>query len=52
MLGVSPPPQVEALDPETARAVVRLQLGGQAVTVSQHSLTAHRESSQYHQYHQ
>nr|XP_047912262.1 G-patch domain and KOW motifs-containing protein [Anser cygnoides] len=33
-----PPPQVEGLDPETARAVVRLALGGQVVTVSQHSL--------------
>ncbi|XP_068280816.1 G-patch domain and KOW motifs-containing protein isoform X2 [Nyctibius grandis] len=30
--------KVEGLDPETARAVVRLALGGQAVTVSQHSL--------------
>lgn len=38
--------KVEALDPETARAVVRLQLGGQAVTVSQHSLTAHRAPPQ------
>ncbi|XP_051499937.1 LOW QUALITY PROTEIN: G-patch domain and KOW motifs-containing protein [Apus apus] len=30
--------KVEGLDPETARAVVRLLLGGQAVTISQHSL--------------
>lgn len=30
--------KVEGLDPETARAVVRLALGGQVVTVSQHSL--------------
>lgn len=30
--------KVEGLDPETARAVVRLTLGGQAVTISQHSL--------------
>ncbi|XP_054033168.1 G-patch domain and KOW motifs-containing protein [Dryobates pubescens] len=30
--------KVEGLDPETARAVVRLELGGQRVTLSQHSL--------------
>ncbi|XP_057268101.1 G-patch domain and KOW motifs-containing protein, partial [Pezoporus wallicus] len=30
--------KVEGLEPETARAVVRLELGGQAVTVSQYSL--------------
>ncbi|KAM3656108.1 LOW QUALITY PROTEIN: G-patch domain and KOW motifs-containing protein [Ammospiza maritima maritima] len=30
--------KVEALDPETGRALVRLQLGGQVVAVSQHGL--------------
>lgn len=30
--------KVEGLEPETGRAVVRLELGGQAVTVSQYSL--------------
>ncbi|XP_068785393.1 G-patch domain and KOW motifs-containing protein isoform X2 [Struthio camelus] len=30
--------KVEGLDPETARVMVRLTLGGQTVTVSQHSL--------------
>ncbi|NXA66747.1 GPKOW protein, partial [Mohoua ochrocephala] len=30
--------QVEALDPETGRALVRLQLGGQVVAVNQHGL--------------
>ena len=38
-----PPTKVEALDPEAARVVVRLQLGGQAVNVSLHGVSTQRE---------